>query len=444
MSFLRVSIRLVQQIKSLNFEIDLGSNRLVCLVGRNGSGKTTLIRALRNLSNADTFLRTANPLIFDAGSQIQYQIDDYEVTFNYDNDIRSLNCKEEIPQAIRNVVSAELPMPYGARFNYFRSASDSDREIRQALIVGNYVRPDELIEFLNAMYSTKKYEKLVEVRVKNEPFYSIALDENRYIREDYLSSGEYFLINLYRTIKSATRLIAVDEIELSLDAAAQAQLAGWLRRFCEKYECSILFTTHSLAVMRTLDQTELRYIEQEKGETIHYPASYSYVKARLFGFHGWDKYILTEDDVLNEFIEYIIRRYCPRTFFAYKVVHIGGADQVIDLMRRNSDELFLATSNNVIAVLDGDRRTKHGGKDAVYFIPVENVEDAIHSHYNDDDFPFKLPKPKNFTSPKDAFNAIRQQRIATTSELYEYLCCKHDSAIRDFARDIGAFLGATG
>nr|WVJ86226.1 AAA family ATPase [Xanthomonas campestris pv. campestris] len=31
----------------------------MCLVGRNGAGKTTLVRALRNLSNSDTFVRTA-------------------------------------------------------------------------------------------------------------------------------------------------------------------------------------------------------------------------------------------------------------------------------------------------------------------------------------------------------------------------------------------------
>ena len=39
-------------------------------------------------------------------------------------------------------------------------------------------------------------------------------------REDYLSSGEYFLIRLYRTIMSSARLIVIDEIDISLDAVA--------------------------------------------------------------------------------------------------------------------------------------------------------------------------------------------------------------------------------
>lgn len=442
MNHFRVGITSVQHIRSFELDLDLTTNRLICLVGRNGTGKTTLIRALRNLSNADTFIKTANPQIFDESSRIDYQLDDYRVSFHYDPDIRSLNCKDQIPKHVRDMVSAELPIPHGARFNYFRSASDADKEIRQALIISNYKRPDELIEFLASIYSTDRYNDLVEVSVKGRVFFSILLADDRYIREDYLSSGEYFLINLYRTIKSSTKLIAVDEIDLSLDAAAQAQLAKWLRTFCTKYDCTILFTTHSLAIMRTLDQSELAYIEQEDGNIVHYPASYSYVKARLFGFQGWDRYILTEDSVLSEFVEYVIQHYCPRTFFKYKLIHIGGGYQVADLLKRNEKERFLAEPDNVIAVLDGDRRNLPYAKhSAVHCIPLESVEKAVHLHYDDNDFPFKLPQPKAFTGPKDAFNAILQQQVATTTELHEYLCRKYAQSVHEFAKNIGAFLG---
>lgn len=442
MNYFRVEIASIQHIRSFHLELDLAINRLICLVGRNGTGKTTLIRALRNLSNADTFTKTASPQIFDETSRISYQLDDYRVTFHYDPNIRTLNCKDPIPKSIRDMVSAELPIPHGARFNYFRSASEADREIRQSLIIRNFRRPDELIEFLSSVYSSDKYNDLAEVTVRGRAFYSIILSDSRYIREDYLSSGEYFLINLYRTIKSSTKLIAVDEIDLSLDAAAQAQLAKWLRRFCDKYGCSILFTTHSLAIMRTLDQSELAYIEQQNGNIIHYAASYSYVKARLFGFQGWDRYILTEDQVLSEFVEHVIKNYCPRTFFKYKLIHIGGGHQVTDLLRRNEKEGFLAEPKNVIAVLDGDRRelayAKHG---AVHCIPLESVEKAIHFHYEDRDFPFKLSGTRAFTGPKDAFNSVIQQRVATATELHEYLCKKYDEPIREFAEVLAEFLG---
>jgi ABC-type dipeptide/oligopeptide/nickel transport system ATPase subunit len=437
-----ISIHSIQHIKSFELEVDLTSPGLMCLVGRNGVGKTTLIRALRNLSNADTFVKTANPQIFDENSRIEYRIDGFKIDFNYDPEILSLNCKQVIPQIIRDSVLAELPIPYGDRFNYFRSASDADSEIRKSLIISKGRRPEELIEFLSSMYSTDKYNNLIEVSARGRVFYNIALPDGRYIREDYLSSGEYFLINLYRTIKSGTRLIAIDEIELSLDAAAQSQLMQWLREFCRKYGCTILFTTHSLAIMRTLDRSELSYIELIEGQANYYPASYSYIKARLFGFQGWDKYILTEDGVLKDFIEYIIQNHCSGTFFTYKVIHIGGAVQVTDLLRRNEGERFLASPENVIAILDGDQReVAHAKHDSVYFIPVESVEKAVYLHYSDDDFPFRLPQAKEFTGPKDAFNSIKQQKVATTNDLHEYLCRRYAGAVTEFAQILGIFLG---
>jgi ABC-type dipeptide/oligopeptide/nickel transport system ATPase subunit len=443
MTVFSVAIHSIQHIKSFRVEIDLTSHRLLCFVGRNGVGKTTFMRALRNLSSADTFLKTANPQIFDSDSRIEYEVDGVSIVFSYDARIRSLNCKQSISKEVRDFVSAELPMPYGARFNYFRSASDADAEIRRALIIENCCRPDELVEFLASIYSTNKYEALVEVFVKGKSYYCIRLADDRYIREDYLSSGEYFLINLYRTIKSSARLIAVDEIDLSLDAAAQVKLASWLRAFCQKYECSLVFTTHSLVVMRTLGQEELAYIEAEEDRTVYYPASYSYVKARLFGFQGWDKYILTEDLVLKEFIEYIVQKHCSGLFFSYKVIHVGGASQVTDLLRRNESEEFLSSAENVIAILDGDQRqVAHAQHPSVFFVPVDSVEKAIYAHYAEQDFPFKLPQERVFTSEKDVFNSIRQQRIGTTMELHEYLCARYSSGIEEFARNLGRFLGA--
>lgn len=445
MTTLSIHIQSIQHIRSLRFDVDLNSTGLTCLVGRNGAGKTTLMRAFRNLSNADTFHKTANPLIFSPESRIEYQVDGLTISFQYDSDIRTLNCKQSIPKSVRDIVSTELPMPYGARFNYHRSASDADGEIRQALVMGKYTSPHELIEFLSSVYSTDKFDSLVEVSAKGKSFFCIPLPQDRYIREDYLSSGEYFLINLYRTIKGSSRLIAVDEIDLSLDAAAQAKLADWLRNFCATYQRSILFTTHSLAVMRTLLSTEIRYIEHTGAETTHHPASYSYVKARLFGFSGWDRYILTEDIELKDLIEGIIQYFFNGTFFTYKVIYIGGATQVTDLLRRNEVEHFLSEPKNVIAILDGDRREiRNLQHESVHFIPIDSVEKAIHGHYQDEDFPYRLPRTREeFTGPKDLFNAIRDQRVASTGDLHDFLFSKHAEKFSDFASTIGEFLGAS-
>ena len=443
MTTLKVSLKSIQHILSLEIDVDLNAGGLICLVGRNGAGKTTLVRALRNLSNADTFLRTASPRAFSQDSEIVYVLDGQRIVFSYDEDIRSINCKESIPKNARDLISAELPIPHGNRFNYFKSASEADLDIRKAIALNSFSRPDELVEFLAAIYASTKYSSLAEIKHKGKSYFAIVQEDGTYIREDYLSSGEYFLINLYRSIKGAAKLIVIDEIDLSLDAAAQARVSGWLRSFAERYGRTILFTTHSLAVMQTLKDTELHYIEANGGNVSIVPASFSYVKARLFGFLGWDRYILTEDDVLLGFIEAIIAKFCPDSFFSHKIVFIGGGSQVASLMEHNAKENFLAPSEHVISILDGDQRDRDFARSAgVYLIPIESVEKAIYADsQSSDSFPFKIERT-NFTGNKDFYRYLLQKQIATPSEIYRYLLETYDAELQPLVEALRSFLSA--
>lgn len=441
MNSLRVSLESIQHVVSLTLDLDLSVPGLICLVGRNGTGKTTLVRALRNLSSADTFIKTATPYAFSPNSRITYIVDGAKVVFEYDDKIRTLNCREVIPLELRGLISAELPMPHGTRFNYFRSASEADLDIRRAIALSNYGNPHELIDFLTAIYGSIRYSSMVEVTAKGKIYYAIVKDDGTYIREDYLSSGEYFLINLYRTIKGSAQLIVIDEIEISLDAAAQANLATWLRGFCAKYERKILFTTHSLALMRQLETSELFYVDESQGNIFIKPRSYSYAKARLFGFAGWDRYILTEDEVLLGFIEEIIRKYCPQTFFRYKIISIGGGTQVIGLMKNNEREQFLSSPDKVIAILDGDQKNvKFVNHPEVYMIPIDSVEKAIYAESRADGlFPFSTDRV-NFTGAKDFHNYLQQKEKVTQKQIFEYLMNRNDAALQNIVGVLRNFL----
>lgn len=443
MTRLLVDLESIQHVTRLTLDLDLSTPGLVCLVGRNGTGKTTLIRALRNLSSADTFIRTATPYAFSRNSKISYTVDETRVEFSYDDKIRSLNCKEAIPNELRELVAAELPMPHGTRFNYFKSASEADLDIRKAIALGNHDHPTELISFLESVYGPARYSGLVAVDVKGKTYYAIVRDDGTYIREDYLSSGEYFLINLYRTVKGSARLIAIDEIDISLDSAAQANLAEWLRAFCVRYECKILFTTHSLALMRKLEPNELFYIEGDRGVISIVPTSFSYAKARLFGFSGWDRYILTEDEVLLGFIEAVIQRYCVNTFFRYRVIFIGGGSQVVALMKHNEQEEFLSSPDRVIAVIDGDQKNeKFVHTPRVHLIPIESVEKALFTDRHNDDFPFKTSR-ENFTGPKDFHHHLQEKKIATQEQIFKYLIDKYDDSLQHIAGVLRGFLTTT-
>ncbi|SKB39571.1 ABC-type multidrug transport system, ATPase component [Luteibacter sp. 22Crub2.1] len=441
MSRLQVTLDAIQHVARLHLDVDLSQSGLMCLVGRNGAGKTTLVRALRNLSNSDTFVRTATPYAFSEESKIVYDLDGEQVTFSYNNVVRSLDCREKISKKLRQLIAAELPMPYGARFNYFRSASEADQDIRTAIAFGTYDSPEELISFLNAVYETDRYSAMVEVRLKGKSYYALVRDDGTYIREDYLSSGEHFLINLFRTIKGPSRLLVIDEIDLSLDAAAQANLPNWLRGFCAQYGRKILFTTHSLALMRQLEVEELFYIEGEDGEVTIKPISYSYAMARLFGFAGYDRYILTEDKMLTAFIGHIVSKNCEKTLLRHKIIFIGGGSQIAELINKNGTEEFLAPKDKVIAILDADQKNeKFAGDPGIHTIPLESIEKALlRASQEDADFPFQTHK-SDYTHGKSLNHDIKDQKIATQEQIFDYLLERHRDEFKEIVGTICAFL----
>lgn len=377
---LEISIRDVQHIKKIDFSVNLSEKSLICITGKNGSGKTTLIKAIRNLVSADTFQNTTSTRSFSISSEIRYKLNGKDIVFKYDKNKKIIDSRDPIPNDLRKQIFIELPIPHGERFNFFQKISEIDPHLRSFIVAGRYSIPHDLIEFLNSIYATKKFEKLVEIQIRKTPYYAVLLDDDYYLREDYLSSGEYFLISLYRRIVSGHMAIFIDEIDISLDAAAQVRLVEWLRKFKEKHSTTFVFTTHSLAMMRMLDPNELFYMEeQDDGSTAIEKRSYAFIKSTLFGFKGWDKYILTEDDVLKDFIEHLISKYCKKSFYQHKTIYVGGGTNTTNLMKRNETEKFFSKDpKNVITVLDGDqRKLPHSRNKNVYCIPMESIEKEL-------------------------------------------------------------------
>jgi ABC-type dipeptide/oligopeptide/nickel transport system ATPase subunit len=378
----------IQHIEELKFNIDLSDNKLMCIVGKNGVGKTTLIRAIKNLQSADTFTKTASPYIFNNTSHIKYTIDEVEYDFKYISKLQVIDTKSIIDDEIKNSIYVELPIPHGERFNLFQRLSEIDEELRKNISLGKYKKPNELISFLSNVYNSNRFDNLKEISIKKAKYYFILKEDNFYIREDYLSSGEFFVINLYKMIQRKSKLIVIDEIDISLDASAQVNLINELRDFCTEYQVNIVFTTHSLALMKTLSGSELHYMENNKAVVTVRNTSYNYVKSVLFGFRGWDKYILTEDEVLEEYLTHLISQDDNSVFFEYKIIYIAGGTNVVSLMNRNSDEEFFSSPENVISVLDGDQYGDEArlqycqNNEMIFFIPFQSVEKQLKEHYD--------------------------------------------------------------
>ncbi|UUQ67616.1 ATP-binding protein [Pseudomonas fuscovaginae UPB0736] len=440
---LTIQISNIQHVRSMVVDFDLSLCKLTCVVGRNGVGKTTLVKAMQNLRFADTFAQTSPTSIFGENSKLTYITDENKYSFHYDPDLRTLNSKDIIPEKIKTSVDAELPMPYGQRFNFFQSIVSADLEIRRSIVLEIYEHPEELINMLNGIYSTSRFDKLVEIKIKKSYYYCVLLEDSKYIREDHLSSGEFFLISLYRKIKGGSKLIIIDEIDISLDAAAQTKLAEKLRVFCQKYSVNIFFTTHSLPLMKTLEYGELFHLEETDGILSPATVSYNFIKSLLFGFEGWDKYILTEDEVLQRFLEFIINKFCSKIFYRFKIIYIGGAHNVVNLMKRNAAERFLTTEDNVISILDGDQADqKHViNYKNVHCIPFNSVEKKIYEDYlaGSEDL-VKISNGIKFRDNKDMFSKLTGKKLMSESQIFEYLCNAYVNEITEFSEKLKSFL----
>ena len=446
----QIEISDVRPIKALTFSLDFGRNAPLCIVGRNGAGKTTLAKAIMNFALADTFRRTTSDGALREGSFVRYTVDGTSFEFTYDVAMGTLSTRHPVPESLRSLIAVELPIPHGQRFSYFHALAAADDEIRRAIILDHDTRPEALIRFLTRIYNDDRFTELREVKFSRGTCCFYRVEDHRYVREDYFSSGEFFLVNLYRRLQSGHRLIFIDEIDISLDAAAQARLVGELRALCKEFSVNVVFTSHSLALMQTLHEDELLYLEATGEQSTLVARSFAYVKSLLFFFQGWDRYILVEDEEAKLVVEYLIDRYCRPAYNSHFIIEVGGAGQVISLLQRNRTHEFLAPANAVIAVLDGDQAGKgHAKESGTYCMPLLSLESAFEIVYDRPGFVPKLPDNVQTTLPskgrhKAIYAAYRRFRLRTDMEIVELACGPKADDMQVFAEQVlRPFLAST-
>ena len=449
MNSFSIFIKDIQHIKELEFSLDLSESGLHVIIGKNGVGKTMLFKGIQNLITSNTFKTTSNRYIYKESSSIVYQIEDKNYTFTYNDKVETLDFNGEVAANILKNIYVELPIPFGERFKQFQKIGQADREIRLNIISKNYVKPISLIEMLNYIYDTNRFDDLKEIRIKKEKYYVIVLEDDYYIREDYLSSGEYFIINIYKLIQKRCKLIAIDEIDISLDAMAQVRFVEKLRNLSHEYGIKLLFSTHSLALIKTLRDEELYYMELNDGICSFENKSYNYIKSLLYGFQDYDKYILTEDEMLKSYMEYLLRN--ETIFSKYIILPIGTHDSIVRLMNVNIDKKVFESEDNVCSVLDGDAREQYPNNDNIYFLPFLSIEKELHQDFLGDKEFIQLSEQElnqfNLnpnTTAKVLYKRVIEKHIKTQYEIFEFISSKKEEEVEAFQNQLRFFLNSNG
>ncbi len=443
-----IIIENIQHIKKLELTLDLTKNGLMVIIGKNGVGKTMLFKGIQNLITSNTFATTSNKYIYKKDSRILYKVDsgEYEYLFTYNEKVETLDYKGEVEQSIIDNIFVELPIPFGKRFKQFQKIGEVDRDIRTSIVSKQYEVPNALIELLNYIYDTERFNNLKEITVKKEKYYAIALEDDYYIREDYLSSGEYFIINIYKLIQERRKLIAIDEIDISLDAMAQVRFVEKLRELSKEYQVKLLFSTHSLALIKTLKNEELFYMDLQDGVCSFENKSFNYIKSLLYGFKDYGKYILTEDILLRDYMIYLLRD--EDIFSEYIILPIAGASDTVKLMVINEETKVFENKENVCTVLDGDMKKKTAYKNRIdiHFLPFESIEKDLYEYLNDGsgfiDFTETELRENNVqvTNPKNIYTMLIRKKIRSQHEIFKFLSDKKLSEVEQFKNMLITFL----
>lgn len=392
-----VEIKNIKGLSELKVTFDFLNKDVVIVTGKNGSGKTTLIKAFRLLSDLQVFNKTSNGNSIRDDSSIEFNLDldgFQHLLFSYNSKLKALDTKQALPP--KDSVISELPIPFGYRFQHLSLVSKYDSEVRTNFITGNYTPADRLQSFLGHIYAgSEKFSELNETNVGKYTFYFIPLPNDYYLREDHLSSGEYFLIQLYRLITSGSKLVVIDELDISLDAAAQVRFLDAAKLLLKEYDSKLIMISHSLALMETANEGDIYYLEKQGTNVSLEQRSFGYVKSDLYGFKGRDRYILTEDPVLVGFIEYLIQANEIKAFFNYEIIPVGGEPQVRNMAERNDQHEIFGPSEAVMVVIDRDifaeLNSHYKGPTLVFSSPVDDIE--VYIWRNKEKFLPDVPTP---------------------------------------------------
>ncbi len=180
---------------------------------------------------------------------------------------------------------------------------------------------------------------------------------------------------------------------------------------------------------KLVDLLTTTYLEKSSDSICLEQRSFGYIKSDLYGFIGKDRYIITEDKMLEGFLKYLIKTYNIDPFFEYEIIPVGGESQITAIAKKNDSHKIFGEPNHLIAVVDKDIertiRKKWKSESKLYFSPVKDIE--LHIWKNKDKLlpDIKLKEFKHAKKEKDTAktycNKVVNSGQKIQNDLYSYI-----------------------
>ena len=487
---IKVKIHNIKNIDDFDFTIPTEKG-LYALTGENGSGKSTILSCA-----AAAFYVPSFEDYFGVPRKGAY------INFDFDGKKRSVleqNGKWKAPwrtEPLGITGFYEGSIVFGNRFK------DIDYSLLGKMASIDKCNLTPASDFVkhslgSILHDNENYYANLYV-LKSEQIRSMKLRRSHYYYENKgslisqlnMSTGENLLLTILSSIEmrinkevygGAPAFMLLDEIELALHSSALRRLVFFLKTIAEKYNTVVLFSTHSIELIRSIKPENIFYIQCHVNgcmETIN-PCFPVYATRNLESSnYGHDYLILVEDDLAKRIVDRILIEKRLLSNKRVLVIAIGGWTQVLrfayDTVRSN---LALSTSK-ILIILDRDIKDEVptfmknegiGFSVIPNYLPIKSLEkylldkliihtdvklfrelndylfqgkslDSIIQSYDSQVKNNKISNPEKINNGKALYNIIQHelhQIRKTDQELCEiivnYLFCTHNNEIEELA-----------
>ncbi|MFS2327618.1 AAA family ATPase [Brucella sp. H1_1004] len=364
-----IEIQNLRNISKLRFDIP---NRGVWLLtASNGGGKTSLLACLRRIGHGNAFpthfpssLKTER-LDNHASGSVRYEINGSVVEYAYRG-------QRWTPRPRTN---SHLFDQFGYDSVTYIGANADRITPRPEDFDPRHVRTvnKRIIDAANTIFETKKFSSLRTINlargVGNDAFVlALATTPITYHSEKHFSLGELCVLKLLRLINAVNNnsMIIVDELEMALHPRAQVRLLNYLTTEAETKSLTVIFSTHSVTLLKSADRRRIIYLERQDDGEIRpiYGCFPTYAIGNIASDEETlpDLMLYVEDVFAREIVTAFFEKFANEKFAdptmrpTAKIVPVGGFQEVVAFMDRNKS--VLPTHVKQKAILDQDVSTE--------------------------------------------------------------------------------------